>query len=542
MVKRVGNGTETEIKPSDTIHIGDILDVYVPEGYKVTASEQYDSLKELDTKDSSYTRYEVIQSEGDEIKLMLYKEFDAASDDDCCATAFYTHAISGLTDSVNSVTAPNKTFYEYGSKAKLDLTGGKVDYYTYDKTKNSYVSKTVDLSTFIKNNKAKLLVKSGDEYYDWKDEYIKDFGSYDIYLSYKGEYAHAFDIEVGYSQGSKFSINGSLTYNKEGSVSYVSKDDLKNVVLSMYLDSDIKSNCQGSIRVSQYIKMKNNNVSASGYDHIYFTQGAKIKFLVPYPQGISYSEFLIANAVDENNNVPVTLEVKKDGIWVTAYRSGEFTINIDTGGKGGPDEPDAPDSNTNNNSGARNSSGRIANGGSGSGTNSKVYGSWQTDTLRVGSAGASGVINVNGQYVVPSIGVIEPNGSSSAASAVGTETVTLYRFKMNNGEYATGWKQINYNGSDKWFFFGNDSYMRVGWAHDNNSWYYLHSDGSMATGWIQNKGAWYYLGSDGKMTTGWQQIGGKWYYLDTDGHMLTGQQTIDGKSYSFSDDGSWVQN
>ena len=491
----------------------------------------------MDTKDSSYTRYEVVQSEGasNEIKIAMYKAFDAASKDDCCATVFYTHAISGAKQEITGITAPNKTFYEYTGKAsKLDLTGAKVDYYALN-SKKEYEIKTADLSSFIKNNKAKLCFKSGDKYYEWKDDYLKDFGLYTIYLSYNGEYYTAFDVEVGYPQGKKFSVNGSLTYNKNGTVSYVSKDDLKNVVLSLYLDADVQSNCQGSIKVSQYVKMKYNNVNASSYDYLYFTEGATVKYVIPYPQGITYSNFLVANVEEENKNVPVKLEVKKDGIWVTAYRSGEFTINIDTGGKGGPDDPD-DDSKR-----ARNSSGRTANGGSGSGTNSKVYGSWKTDTLRIGSAGASGVINVNGIYVVPSTGVIEPDGSSNAASAVGTETVTLYRFMMNNGEYATGWKQISYNGADKWFFFGNDGYMRVGWAHDNNTWYYLQSDGVMATGWVQDKEAWYYLGADGRMLTGWQQVGGNWYYLDTDGHMLTGQQVIGGKSYSFRQDGSWIE-
>ncbi len=537
-------GTKTAITQEDALKAGDKIDVYVPAGYMIVDNSVSGCLKNIAAKGTGYYRFEVIQGEGTEIQFTVLKPFNAKGGDDCCATVLYTHAISDIKDTITGISAPKKTFYNYMDSNTLDLTGAKVTYYTKNESDDKLESKTDALNTFMDDSSAKLYIKNGDKYYEWKDEYLRNFGSYDIYLLYNGAYTKAFDIKVGYTQGDKFSIDGSFTDNNKGEAAYVANDKLKNIVLSLHTDAKVSDSGQGTINVTHDISMLSEYDNASDYGKVYFAEGARIKYLLPYPKGLSYSKTLHLTAEDNNRNVPVTLEANKEGVWVTAYRSGEFTINIDTGGKGGPDEPDAPDepdSNTNNHSGARNSSGRIANGGSGNGTNSKVYGTWQTDTLRVGSAGAGGVINVNGQYVVPSIGVIEPDGSNNAASAAGTETVTLYRFMMNNGEYATGWKQIEYKGSYKWFFFGNDGYMRVNWAQDDNSWYYLNADGTMATGWIQDKDAWYYLGSDGKMATGWQQIGGKWYYLDADGHMLTGQQTIDGKSYNFREDGSLIQ-
>ena len=524
-------GTKTPLTEADTLKVGDKIDVYVPSGYAVAANVEIGCLKKIAADGTGYDRYEVVQGEETEIRFTVFKLFDAVDrDDDCCATVLYAHAISDIKDTVTGISAPKKTFYDYTDNDSLDLTGSKVTYYA--KNGDKVESKTADLGTFISNNDAKLYVKDGDKYYAWEDSYLEDFGFLDIYLLHNGVYTKAFNIEAGYTQGDNFSIDGSFTFNSKGEASYLEEDDLNNIVLSLKTDANVWNNCQGTVKVTYDLSIMSEYDNASDYSNVYYTDGATIRFLLPYPEGVKYSELLKFSVDDNDRNVPVTIKNTEEGIWVTAARDGEFTMSFDTGGKGGAD---------NDSRRARNSSGRTANGGSGSGSNSKVYGSWKTETLRIGSAGASGVINVNGIYVVPSTGVIEPDGSSNAASAVGTETVTLYRFMMNNGEYATGWKQISYNGADKWFFFGNDGYMRVGWAHDNNTWYYLQSDGVMATGWVQDKEAWYYLGADGRMLTGWQQVGGNWYYLDTDGHMLTGQQVIGGKSYSFRQDGSWIE-
>ena len=525
-------GTKTPLTEADTLKVGDKIDVYVPSGYAIAANIQTSCLKKIASDDTGYDRYEVVQGEETEIRFTVFKLFDAVdTDDDCCATVLYAHAISDIKDTVTGISAPKKTFYDYTESNTLDLTGSKVTYYTKDKSGDKVESKTVDLGTFIRKNGAKLYVKNGDKYYAWEDSYLENFGFLDIYLLHNGVYTKAFNIEVGYTQGDYFSIDGSFTFNNKGEASYLEDDDLNDIVLGLYTEANVWKNCQGRVKVTYDLSIKSEYDNVSDYSNVYYADGATIRFLLPYPEGVKYSKLLKFYVEDNDRNVPVTVKNTEEGIWVTAARDGEFTMSFDTGGKGGAD---------NNGKGTRNSSGRTANGGSGSGANSRIYGTWQTDTLKVGKAGASGVINVNGTYVVPSTDVIEADGSTTAASAVGTDTVTLYRFMMNNGEYATGWKQISYKNEYKWFFFGNDGYMRVGWAHDDNNWYYMQSDGVMATGWVQDKDAWYYLGADGRMLTGWQQIGGSWYYLGSDGRMLTGQQVINGKTENFRQDGSWI--
>lgn len=57
--------------------------------------------------------------------------------------------------------------------------------------------------------------------------------------------------------------------------------------------------------------------------------------------------------------------------------------------------------------------------------------------------------------------------------------------------WATGWRKIDL----KWYYFGQDGYMKTGWLHDKDGkWYYLNSNGSMAYDTAVNG---YKLGSDG---------------------------------------------
>ena len=530
-------GTSTKITAEDELKIGDKIDVYVPQGYSIWTSDKYSCLRKINTNVIDYTRFEVVQSEGTEIQFTVYKTGSGESTADCCCgTVFYTHKISNLGEAIKSISAPDKTFYDYYGDTKLDITGAKVTYYVLNEKGTAYETKTVALDTFMQDTGAKLYIKDGSKYLEWDDSYLKKLGSTFIYLYYNGEYISAFDVETGYEQGAKFSVSGDFTYNTNGSVSYISDDTVKkDAVLSLSVDSVLYSSNWGRMSIKHYAMIKSDNENASDYSTMYFTNGASIKYMVPYPEGLEIIEDTIFNINEEDRNVPVQIEARDDGLWITAYRNGTFIINIDVGGKGGPGELDGDGS-------TRNSSGRVANGGSGSGINSRVYGTWQTDTVRVGQAGASGVIDVNGNYIIPNTGVIEPDGSYNAAAAVGTETVKLYRFMMNNGEYATGWKLINYNGTDSWFLFGEDGYMRTGWAQDKDTWYYLNTDGTMARGWLQdNSGSWYLLGTEGRMATGWQLVGANWYYLGADGRMMTGQQIIDGKAMYFRPDGAWVQ-
>jgi len=56
--------------------------------------------------------------------------------------------------------------------------------------------------------------------------------------------------------------------------------------------------------------------------------------------------------------------------------------------------------------------------------------------------------------------------------------------------WVTGWKQLD----SKWYYFGEDGYMKTGWLNNNDKWYYLKSDGSMANNTVIDG---YKIGSDG---------------------------------------------
>ena len=101
-----------------------------------------------------------------------------------------------------------------------------------------------------------------------------------------------------------------------------------------------------------------------------------------------------------------------------------------------------------------------------------------------------------------------------------------------NSDYtlAKGWKKINYNGRNSWFYFDSYGTMQTGWKLIAGKWYYMNSKGVMLTGFQTLKDSQgtfkFYFNGNGQMLTGWQKISGKWYYLSSKGHMLTGWQTI----------------
>ncbi len=148
-----------------------------------------------------------------------------------------------------------------------------------------------------------------------------------------------------------------------------------------------------------------------------------------------------------------------------------------------------------------------------------------------------------------------------------------WRYKNPDGTYAANeWKQLPYNGTMEWYYFGEDGNMMTGWLVLNGKTYYLNPEsdgtqGKMCTGWklmdgiwyffndsadMTQNGAmttggwqylayngtseWYFFNEQGQMQTGWVSDGDKKYYLypiadGTRGRMLTGWQTIDGKEY-----------
>lgn len=75
-------------------------------------------------------------------------------------------------------------------------------------------------------------------------------------------------------------------------------------------------------------------------------------------------------------------------------------------------------------------------------------------------------------------------------------------------------------------------------------WWYRNSDGSYpAGGWWREPGTeiWYYFDAEGYMKTGWIEENGVKYYCQPSGAMVTGDQTIDGVLYHFDSSGALQQ-
>lgn len=75
-------------------------------------------------------------------------------------------------------------------------------------------------------------------------------------------------------------------------------------------------------------------------------------------------------------------------------------------------------------------------------------------------------------------------------------------------------------------------------------WWYRNSDGSYpAGGWWREPGTeiWYYFDAEGYMKIGWIEENGVKYYCQPSGSMVTGDQTIDGVLYHFDSSGALQQ-
>lgn len=76
------------------------------------------------------------------------------------------------------------------------------------------------------------------------------------------------------------------------------------------------------------------------------------------------------------------------------------------------------------------------------------------------------------------------------------------------------------------------------WKEDSDGWWNTEGD-SWSVGWRQIDGKWYYFGQDGYMKTGWlKDSNEKWYYLDSDGSMVH-DTAVDG--YIIGSDGALSQ-
>ena len=134
----------------------------------------------------------------------------------------------------------------------------------------------------------------------------------------------------------------------------------------------------------------------------------------------------------------------------------------------------------------------------------------------------------------------EEVSSSSQNTAIGSFNGNYdnYRFKKNDGTYATGWQYIN----NKWYYFKPDKdniATKSAWEYVNGKWYYFNEYCVMQTGWAKINGIQYFLNSNGSMQTGWYCSGpeGPWYYFDNSGAMLKNTNTPDG--YHLNENGEW---
>ncbi len=478
-------GTKTPVTEKTKLEVGTEIDVYATDGWSIYTYDD-SGLESVSGEFDGFERFRV-QPDQTKISLLLYHKLKYTTEDDrdcACASLLFEHEVTNRSSEIGTVSLPKKTFYAVGSK-ELDLSGSEVVLYDADRN-----AKTTALTGFLSQYKTKLYTSlDGETYAEWTNENLNQLGAWELFLKYNGAYYPAFTIQVGYEQGESFKLNGSLTYNRQGDANYVSDEDSANAVLFVTSSFEATDEKTGIITCEHDLRFKTDSVSPENYQNLYPADGAKISYLLPYPDleypplgGKAYDY----KVVDATANVPVSLEKRADGLWVTATRNGEFQVqySLEIGGNdGGTTVPDddsdkiQPDHGNDKNSSSR--SGGHSSEASVSAV--RTYGDW-----------------------IPE---------------VTASMQKIYRFRMTNGEYATGWRWIFWQGTERWFYFGTDGIMRTGWLLDGDKWYYLRTDGDMAVGWVFDQGIWYYLGSDGSMKTGWIFDAGTWYYLQPDGRL-----------------------
>lgn len=468
-------GTKTPVTEKTKLEVGTEIDVYTTEGWSIDAEDD-SGLQSVSDDFDGFMRFKV-QSDQTKIRILLYHKLKYTTEDDrdcACATLLFEHEIANRSSEIGSVSVPKKTFYAAESK-KLDLSGSVVTLYDANRKATE-----IALSTFLNKYKAKLYTSSDDKNFtEWTDDNFNQLGTWELFVSYNGAYYRAFTIQVGYEQGDDFTLQGNLTYNQQGDASYVSDEDQKKVVLFVTSSFEATDDKNGIITCEHDLRLPAEETSPEDTSKLYPADGAKFSYLLPYPDlkyppvsGKNY-EYKVVGA---DVNVPVSIEKREDGLWVTTTRNGEFQIQYslsiggDDGGMIVPDE-DEDDTDSSSNSGSHSSEKEASP--------VRTYGEWIPETSAF--------------------------------------TQKTYRFRMSNGEYATGWRWIFWQGLERWFYFGTDGIMRTGWVLDNGNWYYLRPDGDMAVGWILDQGRWYYLQANGSMATGWIKDAGTWYYLQPDG-------------------------
>ncbi|MFR5631480.1 MAG: transglutaminase domain-containing protein [Monoglobales bacterium] len=63
-----------------------------------------------------------------------------------------------------------------------------------------------------------------------------------------------------------------------------------------------------------------------------------------------------------------------------------------------------------------------------------------------------------------------------------------WSFVQENGEKATGWQKLEWNGQFDWYYFDSEGIMQTGWHLIDEKWYYFYDSGEMADGTIELNG------------------------------------------------------
>lgn len=183
--------------------------------------------------------------------------------------------------------------------------------------------------------------------------------------------------------------------------------------------------------------------------------------------------------------------------------------------------------NSSNNSGGSGGSGGGGGGGSSGGGGGSGGGGSSGSSGSTGGPGGSGTVVGPTQTVRTTI---------ATQNDIGWITIDGQRYYMNaENKPVTDWLQWT---DGKWYYFGSDGIMKIGWTLVDGKWYLLNQDGSMATGLVMVNQQWHLLNPDGSMATGWaQDPEGNWRYFGDNGVMTTNYTTPDGKYIGA--DGIW---
>ncbi len=481
--------SSTPLAAEETLCVGDEIDVYVPNGYSISAAKSVSGLEKVKST-GKYTRYRVLGNLP-RIKIRMYRPNNDNIEQSCrCASVLYSYKVEDAEGAVYSITAPDKIFYERTAQGELELTGGKISYYT-----SRYKRTTRTLEKFMSIYENCLYIYDADEeaYQPWDNAFLNVLGSHTLYIFYKGRHYEAFTIEVGHVQGDDFVVEAE----------FGDKTAAAEAVLCLSVQTETENTEKGSIRVQHEVK-RNTGGKLTTLPVI----SGSISYMIPYPDGLDSNDTY--EVKDGNANVPVQLEKRAEGLWITANRNGSFNILYrkeeqmpDTKPEPVPDAtPDTkpepvPDVTPD--------------------TKPEPVPDVTPDTK------PEPVPDATPDTKPEPVPDLTPDRTpewtppvSTGRKGGGGAVVRSFR----KGLYGKGWKLVNRDGRSSWYYFGED--------------------GRMCTGWLQLQGKWYYLQPDGRMATGWIHLGTDWYYLDTNGVMLTGETEIEGKIQSFLPDGRWI--